>query len=111
MNVAGLDKARILMALWNRAYAPGLGAMISAVQKPMTIEKAQEILKPFNASEFHVDDTFSNSPQQEPIYFDYLMGRVMKINIAPDWLDTRLYNRDNGHEAAELAILDEFTKP
>lgn len=37
-------------------------------------------------------------------YFDYLKGRVMKIRIEGDEIDTRLYNRDNGVGAAEAAI-------
>ena len=38
-------------------------------------------------------------------YFDYLKGRVMKIDLSGDSeLDPRLYDRDNGAGAAERAI-------
>lgn len=37
-------------------------------------------------------------------YFDYLKGRVMKVEIHGDTLDPRLYDRDNGEGAAERAL-------
>lgn len=40
----------------------------------------------------------------ETTYFDYLNGRVLKINLSGDELDTYLYNRDNGPDAAENAL-------
>ena len=41
---------------------------------------------------------------KEQSYFDYLYGRVLKVWIKGDELDSRLYNRDNGEGAAERAI-------
>jgi hypothetical protein len=37
-------------------------------------------------------------------YFDYLQGRVMKIDLSHDEIDTRLFDRDNGRDAAAKAI-------
>ncbi|GAG30986.1 unnamed protein product, partial [marine sediment metagenome] len=37
-------------------------------------------------------------------YFDYLKGRVMKINLSSDELRTALYDRDNGEGAAAQAL-------
>lgn len=37
-------------------------------------------------------------------YFDYLKGRVMKVNLARDEVQTALYNRDNGIDAAETIL-------
>ena len=54
----------------------------------MTVEEAQKIIDKASG------DT----------YFDYLNGRVMKIDVASEPLDTRLYNRDNGFGAAEAAL-------
>lgn len=45
-------------------------------------------------------------PNAERIYFDYLQGRVMKVDLAGDELDPRLYDRDNGEGAARRAIYD-----
>lgn len=37
-------------------------------------------------------------------YFDYLNGKVLKVDLSTDELDTFLYNRDNGPDAAEKAL-------
>ncbi|MBI2099338.1 hypothetical protein HYT45_02925 [Candidatus Uhrbacteria bacterium] len=96
MNIAGMDKARVLMALYNRARCQGVG-FLHFDPTPMTVEEAQKIL-----------DSFQKGRR---IYFDYLKGRVMKVDITSDALDMRLYDRDNGQGAAEYAIMDEFTRP
>ena len=41
------------------------------------------------------------SPQ---IYFDYVKGRVMKVDLSGDEFSPRLYDRDNGQGAAEGVI-------
>lgn len=86
MNIQGLNKANVLAALYNAARAQGRGVLRND-PKPMTTEAAQKCL----------DD----NPGQ---YFDYLIGRVMKIDLSGDEVDTYLYNRDNGVGAAERAI-------
>jgi len=37
-------------------------------------------------------------------YFDYLSGRVMKVDLSSDELDPWLYDRDNGQGAAARMI-------
>jgi len=37
-------------------------------------------------------------------YFDYVKGRVMKVDLKKNEFDERLYDRDNGHGAAQSAI-------
>lgn len=84
MNIEKLNKAKALAALYNNSKPLGLG-MLHYTHEPMTEEEASSLLK-------------------ERTYFDYLKGRVMKIDLSGDELDTRLYNRDNGEGAAERAI-------
>lgn len=86
MKIEGLNKAEVLAALYNNATVQGMG-FLQADNKQMTTEEAKAIL-----------DESSDK------YFDYLKGRVMKIRIAGDEVDTRLYNRDNGDGAAERVI-------
>lgn len=86
MNITGLDKAEVLAALYNSAKPQGMG-FLHFEAKPMTKEEAQQLL------------------DKGQTYFDYVKGRVMKIEIG--WKDevyTELYNRDNGHGAAERAV-------
>lgn len=85
INIKGKNKAEILAKLYNNAIPQGMG-FTHYVPAPMTVEEAQKIL------------------ESGQTYFDYLMGRVMKVNLGNDELDTRLYNRDNGFQAAERAL-------
>ena len=87
MNIEGLDKAEVLAALYNGSRQQGMGFRQTRGAEGMTVEQAREEL--------------TNNEQQ---YFDYLHGRVMKISLCGDELNTALYNRDNGEGAAERII-------
>lgn len=84
MNIAGKSKAQILAALYNASKPLGMG-ILQFNPKPMTEDEAQALL-------------------DQDTSFDYLYGRVMKINLSSDELYTALYNRDNGQGAAEKII-------
>ncbi|MGD0976791.1 MAG: hypothetical protein ABR875_00655 [Minisyncoccia bacterium] len=86
MNIAGLSKAAVLAALYNASRPQGMG-FLHYDPKPMTEKQAQQLL--------------GNGHRA---YFDYLQGRVMKIDLSKDEVDTWGYNRDNGTNAAENAI-------
>lgn len=93
IDIKGLDKAEVLLALWNASKMQGMSFL--GYSKPMTLEYAQECVK--NTRHIGLSG-------DEQIYFDYLNGKVMKIDIAPDEIDPRLYDRDNGESAAQKAI-------
>jgi hypothetical protein len=84
INIKKLDKAKVLAALYNNARPLGAG-IIHYRAEDITVEQARELLK-------------------KHTYFDYIQGRVMKIDLSGDIVDTRLYNRDNGPNAAEKVI-------
>jgi hypothetical protein len=88
MNIAGLKKAAVLAALYNASKPQGMGFM-HYDPTPMTEKKAEMIL-------WEGGET----------YFDYLKGRVMKIDLSRDEVDTWGYNRDNGPDAAEKAVAE-----
>lgn len=85
MDITGLNKAEVLAALYNNSKAQGMGLLHPGHSKLMTTEDAQTYLEKFK-------------------YFDYLNGRVMKIDLSTDELDLTLYNRDNGKGAGERII-------
>lgn len=85
MNIAGLSKAAVLAALYNAAQTQGRGFLRHDAQD-MTEDQAQEIL---------------DGGQTD---FDYLKGRVMKVDLSGNEVDTHLYNRDNGPNTAETVI-------
>jgi hypothetical protein len=88
VNIAGLNKAEVLAALYNASRPQGMG-FLHYDPKPMTMEEAEELIE-------HCGP--------DRLSFDYLKGRVMKINLSEDEVNTFYYNRDNGENAAENVI-------
>ena len=85
INLKGKNKAEVLAKLYNASKVQGMG-ILQATGTEMTVDEAQELL----------DDG------QE--YFDYLHGKVMKIDLSGDELNPALYDRDNGQGAAAAAV-------
>ena len=77
IDIKGMDKAELLAGLYNNSKPLGLG-FLQADPNPMTKEEAAEIIR------------------EEGLGFDYLKGRVMKINLEGDTLNPWGYDRDNG---------------
>lgn len=87
ISLVGLNKAAVLAALYNASKPQGMGFM-HYDPKPMTQEEAEALLA-------------------QTTDFDYLKGRVMKVNLkSDDEFDSWGYDRDNGQGAAERAIAD-----
>ena len=84
IDLTGMDKADVLARLYNASSPQGMG-WLHAKAEPMGIDKARSLL-------------------ERGAYFDYLHGRVMKVNLAGDQLNPALYDRDNGQGAALKAI-------
>lgn len=87
ISLEGLNKAAVLAALYNASRQQGMGFFQSRGATEMTEEQAQQEL--------------DANPR---LYFDYLHGRVMKIDLRTDDLEERLYDRDNGQGAAARVI-------
>lgn len=86
ISLRGLSKGEALAALYNASRPLGMG-FLHYDPKPMTAEEGEKLV----------------ATQK---YFDYLKGRVMKVNMDGDDLETWLYDRDNGPGAAERAITE-----
>ncbi len=96
ISIKDFNKADVLAALYNHSKPQGLG-FLNYIPNRMTREEAQELL--------------DANPRK---YFDYLYGRVLKIDLSTDELDPRLYDRDLGNGAAQRVIdklHEELTKP
>ena len=87
IDISKLDKAAVLAALYNNSKQQGMGFLQARGRTGMTIDEAKELLTG--------DDDH---------YFDYLHGRVMKVDLSGDQLNEYLYDRDNGAGAAQQAI-------
>ena len=85
LNIEGLDKAEVLCALYNASKVQGMG-IFQATGAPMLVEEARELLT-------------------QTTDFDYLHGKVMKINLKSDIeFEEWLYDRDNGQGTAQIII-------
>ena len=83
----GLTKEEVLCALYNSAKPLGLG-IFQFVADEMDLEEARKLLN-------------------QRTYFDYLCGRVMKVDLSGDeGFEEGLYDRDNGEGAAQNALDD-----
>ncbi len=84
VDISGVNKKKLLKKLYERAQPQGRGFL-----------------------HFQENDELSDADAEKLLqrgYIDYLRGRVMKIDITGDSVSTRLYNRDNGNNAAEEVI-------
>lgn len=84
VNISDLNKSDVLVALYNAAKPLGMGFM-QYDPAPMSLEEAESLLK-------------------RSTYFDYLKGRVMKIDLSTNDLDEWDYDRDNGKGAVQSVI-------
>lgn len=83
----GLTKAEVLCALYNNAKCQGYG-VLHFRSGDLNIEEAEHLIS-------------------LATYYDYLYGRVLKIDLSGDEaFEEWLYDRDNGEGAAQRAIDD-----
>lgn len=101
VNIAGLDKAELFAALYNHAKPLGMGRL-HYDPTPLTKESAEKLMG------LGDDATrmFPGITRGSSLYFDYVKGRPLKINLEGDELETSLYNRDQGDGAAERIIAE-----
>lgn len=93
INIKGLEKSKVLHALWHASHAQGI-SFLGFMSSDFTLERAEEIIK----ARENIDN-----PNYR-YYFDYVDGHVIKCNIGGDEFDERLFDRDCGEGAAAAAI-------
>lgn len=88
VNIEGLNKAEVLKALWDCSKSQGMSFLGLPSNGIFTLEMArQEIMMhyPF-------------------LYFDYVKGHVIKVDLSNNEFDPFGYDRDNGDGAAQKVI-------
>ena len=88
ISTVGLSKAAVLAALFNASKQQGLGVLDPSGARSMSEDDAGNVLGEYGPH----------------LCFDYIRGRVMKVDLSEDQFDPRSYNRDNGDGAANRAI-------
>lgn len=86
IDIKGLDKAEVLKALYDNSHVQGMGFLQVVPAGTVTVDHCRELLK-------------------QSTYFDYLYGRVLKVDLSGDKFDERLYERDNGFGSAGRAMI------
>jgi hypothetical protein len=100
INIALLPKAEVLKALHDGTQALGLGRLHD-LGRDMTIKEAEDMIAKM--------EKWGLS-----LYFDYIYGRPLKVNITGDEFDERLYDRDAGEGQAQCvidALYEKLTAP
>lgn len=85
ISIKGMDKAEVLKSLYDHSHIQGMGFLQAVPHGYVTVEHCRELL-------------------EQTTYFDYLYGRILKVDLSGDSFDERLYDRDCGPGAAQRAV-------
>ena len=85
INIKGLDKALLLAGLYNNSQQLRLGVFDERGYYNLSYNEAKNLL-------------------ETTTRFDYLYGRVLKVDLSGDEFDERLYDRDNGVGSAQRVV-------
>lgn len=105
VDIMGLDKALVLAGLFNAAEAPGRMGALQFQKGPyvMTAEQAAKLVELGNTA----TPDYGGMAYNPPLYFDYLYGRCLKLNLTSDvFFDPWGFDRDNGGDGAAQAVID-----
>ena len=86
IDITGLNKKDVFEVLYRGSHQQGYG-----------------FLHRDNLSREELDEIYDDSDGK---YFDYVSGRIMKVDLSGDEFDERLYDRDNGSGAAYDALYE-----
>lgn len=118
IDITGLDKAQVLLALWKGSHCQGV-SFLGMHERGLTPEKAKDMIRDKQIRRFNTTIAVSDDETEDalndkfnvwlandpfvPMYFDYVEGHVIKCDISGDAFDERLYDRDCGEgRAAEV---------
>ena len=96
VDITGLDKVKVFMHLFNNAKPMGMG-VLHFQDRPLDLKKAEQYFR----GEY---GGWLLDPRR-PMYFDYVEGRCMKVNLEGNIINAGGYDRDYG-EGALLRVLN-----
>lgn len=88
VDIAGLDKVALLIALYKNGHKVGMGFLAP--------DMSDDEIRAYVAD---YTQRFGDFP-----YVDYLGGRPLKVDLKRDTFRTHLYDRDNGIGAAAAVV-------
>jgi hypothetical protein len=83
VNIQGIDKLRLLEALWTRSQPAAFFRMQGISPPPFNMNEAQKAVHQ---------------------YIDYFCGRVIKCDLSGNEADPWGYDRDNGNGAFQSVV-------
>lgn len=110
INIEGIDKGVLLAELFNRSQPMGMG-WLQAHRGPevMTHEQGREIIIRTLNDNFGDDSTMMfGHRNKKKLYFDYLFGRPLKVDLTEDEVDPWGFDRDNGGDGTFQSIVDKL---
>lgn len=99
VDISGLDKAAVLAALYNNSQPSKRGPHRFNTEE-MTVEDAHIHLEEGD----DIRKQFGNKLERNPLYFDYLQGRLLKVNLSGDSFYALSYDRHLGDGLAARVI-------
>ncbi len=99
IDISKLDKAEVLVALFNASGAPDAGGEITTAKGEITTAKFVAAMDPQAMTLEEARKRLAGHP-----YINYIRGRVLKVDLSGDEFDPALYDRDNRWGAALRAI-------
>jgi len=110
IDISGIDKAELLLALLQGSKVQGMG-VLQDPGRPLTVDDARTAIHG-RGDDIHnqygnVGGRSNPTAEGQHLDFDYLFGRVLKVDISGDTLDPWGYDRDlgEGHGAEVVARL------
>jgi hypothetical protein len=109
IDISGIDKGALLAELYNNAKVMGMG-VFQASRGPavMSYEQGRELVGATLRGEFAHDNklAYPNMFKYDgrSLYFDYLFGRCLKVNLEGDETETWGYDRDWGEGAFAACV-------
>lgn len=112
IDISGVDKGALLAELYNNAKVMGMG-VFQAARGPevMSYEQGRELTRATEGGEFAHDNAMafpgirkSEIAQGRTLYFDYLFGRCLKVDLTGDEAEPWGYDRDWGEGAFAACV-------
>lgn len=101
VDISGLDKAAVLAVLFNASAPSGMGFLQARFGPSiMTVEDADQIIQSGGSS----DPGISHGS----LYYDYLFGRPLKVDLAGDEFDPWQFDDLNGGTGTAQRLIEEL---
>jgi hypothetical protein len=108
VNIKGVDKAELLAVLRNHSRPMGMG-FLQDTGRELTVDEARGLIEQAQKGARSDDHgRMFGLKSRDSLYFDYLHGRPLKVDIGGDEVDAWGYDRDNGGPGTLAAIVDKL---